>query len=329
MRKFRILLLLLLIPFAPRFGKPASVAWSAADAVWSEQTLQAAARVFRETSEELAELHDLPSEPQPGDWRSTVIQPIQSFAQYAQSSPVRSNAVRNTIYVQPIGHFSDSQREIVDLSAEFLGLYFDSPVKLLSDVPDNIVPDEARRRHPVSGHEQFLPAWINTEFLKPNLPPDAVACIALTATDLWPGKNFNFVFGQATLADRVGVWSIARHGDPSIGPAEYTECLRRAIKTAAHETGHMFSMRHCVHFECNMAGSGSLEEWDRHPMYLCPECLAKLHWNLHGDDSVDVQSNQNVRAQAVSRFRKLAEFCKRNDLTSEAAYYRNAATILD
>ena len=326
MQKLRVVLLLLLIPFAPRFGKHAAVAWSSVDAVWSERTLSPEDRVFRTTSEQLTDLHRRPGEPQPGDWRSTVVQPAQSFAQYAQSNPVRRDEVRNTIYVQPIGDFNAAQESIVNLSAEFLGIYYSSPVRILPTVSADIVPSTARRIHPGAGHEQFLPYWINHEFLKPQLPDDAVACIALTTTDLWPGKNYNFVFGQASLVDRVGVWSIARHGDPEIGPAEYNECLLRALKTAAHETGHMFSMEHCLHFECVMAGKGSLAEGDRHPLYLCPECLAKLHWNLHStSDPPKAYSSRDVTAE---RFRKLAQFCETNDLNTAADYYNTAREML-
>lgn len=39
--------------------------------------------------------------------------------------------------------------------------------------------------------------------------------IAFTNADLWPGEGWNYVFGQASLADHVGVWSIHRYGDPS------------------------------------------------------------------------------------------------------------------
>ena len=54
--------------------------------------------------------------------------------------------------------------------------------------------------------------------------------------------------------------------------------LVRALKIATHETGHMFGMRHCTAYRCNMAGVNSLDESDAHPTWLCPECLAKLSW---------------------------------------------------
>ena len=50
-----------------------------------------------------------------------------------------------------------------------------------------------------------------------------------------------------------------------------------------HEIGHMFGIKHCIHFSCVMNGSNHLEETKRRPMALCPVCLRKLHYNLNFD----------------------------------------------
>ena len=47
--------------------------------------------------------------------------------------------------------------------------------------------------------KQILTTHVLGEVLKPRLPKDAAAYIAFTASDLWPGEGWNFVFGQATL----------------------------------------------------------------------------------------------------------------------------------
>jgi archaemetzincin len=57
-----------------------------------------------------------------------------------------------------------------------------------------------------------LTGYILHEILEPERPADALAYLALTATDLWPGRGWNFVFGEANLRERVGVWSIYRNG---------------------------------------------------------------------------------------------------------------------
>lgn len=55
-----------------------------------------------------------------------------------------------------------------------------------------------------------------------------------------------------------------------------------------------------------MCGCNSMEEMDRHPLALCPECLPKIC--------------MAVNADPVTRFRSLAEFCRTNGLSEEAAF---------
>ncbi|GAB5440852.1 MAG: hypothetical protein Fues2KO_12010 [Fuerstiella sp.] len=311
MRLIRIVLLLALIPFATRLGPQINVALSRVTAVYADYSIPEADRHFRTAAEVVEPLHSEVGRPAPTDWLATVVEPGQTFAQYATGNPVTPTQSRNTLYVQPIGDFTAEQRRIVDLTAEYLSYFFSAPVEMLSDVPVDRIPKQAQRIHPLTQELQFSTSFIQYQLLKPDLPEDAIAVLALTATDLWPGGNTNFVFGQASLINRVGVWSMARFGDPSIGELEFAECLKRTIGTATHETGHMLSMRHCIFFNCNMSGSGSLAEADRHPLYLCPECLPKLHWA--------------TRCDPIHRFRKLADFCSRHNLHDSARYYFEAA----
>jgi archaemetzincin len=63
--------------------------------------------------------------------------------------------------------------------------------------------------------------------------------------DLYPDPHWNFVFGQASLQDRVGVFSFARYDPFFYGEShssQYQELLlRRSAKVLVHETAHMFS----------------------------------------------------------------------------------------
>jgi archaemetzincin len=152
------------------------------------------------------------------------------------------------------------------------------------------------------------------DVLRPNLPDDAAALIAFTASDLWPGKGWNFVYGQASLRHRVGIWSINRNGDPGEGEEEFKLCLRRTLKTAAHETGHMFSIKHCIAHECNMCGRNNRAESDRSPLYLCPQCVAKVCWATETD--------------VVERYQKLARFCNENSLAEEEQFYSRSIAVL-
>jgi archaemetzincin len=156
-----------------------------------------------------------------------------------------------------------------------------------------------------------LTGYLLHEVLEPGRPADALAYLALTATDLWPGKGWNFVFGQAHLRQRTGVWSIYRNGDPA---QDFSLFLRRTLGTASHELGHVLTMRHCTAFSCLMNGSNHQEEKDRRPMHLCPVCLRKLCWNL--------------RAEPVPYLMKLKAFCEQNGLDPQSRWYERAIAPL-
>jgi archaemetzincin len=264
--------------------------------------------------EKIKPLHKKLGPPRPGDWLDVHDEPGQTFREYLDSKPVTAHGKRKIIYVQPLGEFTKSQQAIVDATAEFLRAYFQLPVKLNEPWPESKVPARARRRHPHWGDEQILTTYVLHKLLTPNLPEDAAAYLALTATDLWPGEGWNFVFGQASIRDHVGVWSIYRKGEPDRGEDAFRLCLLRTIKTASHEIGHMFSMHHCTAYECNMCGSNSVEESDRRPLPLCPECLAKLLYA--------------TGAEPVERCRQLVSFCKQHGLTGEQRLYEQSVEAI-
>lgn len=270
--------------------------------------------------ETLRPLHRKMGPVQPGDWLASHPERGQTFEEYLRIDPVKPCLVRNTIYVQPVGHFTGPQRRVITLASEFIGLYFNLPVKIKKDLPLSVIPAGARRFHPSWRDEngeripQILTGYVLDEVLKPSLPDDAAAFIAFTGSDLWPGEGWNFVFGQATLRERVGVWSIYRFGRPGAGEEEFRQTLLRTMKTGTHETGHMFSMYHCTAYECNMCGSNNMAESDRRPLWLCPECLAKVCWACE--------------IAPAARYEKLAGFCRKHGLKTEREFYEKSVRKL-
>jgi archaemetzincin len=255
----------------------------------------------------LRPLHRKLAKPAPGDWLYHHREPGQTFAQYVRARPLRPDAIRRVIYIQPLGEFTATRRRIIALTADLVGRYFNLPVKVRPELPLSVVPAEARRTHPTWGDRQILTGYVLEKVLRPRLPKDAFAYVAFTTSDLWPGRGWNFVFGEASLRQRVGVWSLYRYGDPDAGQKQFRLCLLRTLRVAAHELGHMFSMLHCTAYACGMCGSNSLAESDRRPLALCPECMAKVCWATQADP--------------VARYRRLAAFCRANGLSAEAAAY--------
>jgi archaemetzincin len=252
--------------------------------------------------------------PRPGDWLAEHDEPGQTFAEYLAARPVRRSDDLHTIYLCLVGEFSEAQRRILDLTRQYLGLFFDCPVKVQRQVALASIPARARRTHPSWGDPQVLTGYILHEVLEPERPADALAYLALTASDLWPGEGWNYVFGQANLRQRTGVWSIYRNGDPSQDEAAFRLCLRRTLGTASHELGHVLTMHHCTAFRCLMNGSNHQEERDARPLYLCPVCLRKLCWNL--------------RVEPVAYLTGLNTFCRQNGLDPESDWYEKAVAAL-
>ena len=258
--------------------------------------------------------HKVLGKPKPGEWLEMHKEEGQTFKEYLECDPIRPTEKRKTIYLLPIGKFSAKQKEIIDLTAEFMKTFYHLPVKTMETLDDSTIPKKARRVHPTWGMKQFLSTYILNDVLMKRLPKDGVAILGLTATDLWPGRGWNFVFGQASIRHRVGVWSIYRNGNADGKPKDFALCLLRTIKTAVHETGHMFSMLHCIAYECGMCGSNSREESDARPLGYCPECMAKVCW-LTG-------------VNPTKRFETLAAFCKKHQLIDDQKFYEEQLTLL-
>lgn len=271
------------------------------------------AKSLAEVAETLRPLHAKMLPPEPIDWLAQHHEDGQTFKQYIACNPVKPSAARRTICIRPIGSFTKEQREIVGLTAEFMSCYFNLPVTIEKDLPLAMIPETARRTAPW-GTEQILSTYILYNVMKPQLPTNAVAYIAFTASDLWPGEGWNFVFGQASLRDRVGVWSIHRNGDRAASEGAFRMCLMRTMKTAVHETGHIFSMAHCTAYECCMCGSNHRKESDRRPIWLCPECMPKVCWA--------------TGTAPEERYSRLSAFCGRNGFKREKEFYDKSIKVI-
>ncbi len=259
----------------------------------------------------LIPLHRPPALKAPGDWASEHPEQPQSFWQYVLSRPVRPTAVQGVIYVQPLGEFTVEQRAAVESAQLFLAAFYQLPVKSLSAVPASEIPEEARRKNPATGAAQLHTRWVLDVLLPPGRPKDAVALVAFTPEDLYPESAWNFVFGEASLTDRVGVWSVNRFGDPV---KEKHLFVLRTLKVAGHEVGHMLGLHHCSAHACMMNGSNSLPESDAQPLEVCPLCLRKLQWNVGFD----------VR----ERFRGLRDFHKVSGLALEREFIEKSLEAL-
>ena len=252
--------------------------------------------------------------PQEYDWLASFKESGQTFEEYINGNPTLPTAVRQTIYIQPMGEFTAPQRKVLQLTAEYMKAFYNLPVKLNSVIKLENIPSDMKRDNPFTGQKQIKTGYFLNNLLPKMLSPDAAAFICFTNYDLYLDENWNYLFGQASTENRVGVWSLWRFGNPDKSTEDYRKFLARTLKVAMHETGHMFSMMHCTKYECLMSGTNHIGETDRRPLDVCPECMAKIAWAF---DYAPAQ-----------RYRNLAEFWKRQGWTDEEkSFIAKAETI--
>jgi len=247
--------------------------------------------------------------PQPGDWIQAHPEPAQSFQEYVASRPVRPTVGRHTIYVVQLGSMAPKDRARLDVLREYMEVYYTLPSRL---GPAAALEGVTSRDRSMFGRtvRQYLSREVLEKTLPPLLPQDGFCLQAVTMEDLYPEASWNYVFGQASLGARVGVYSLVRFYPAFWGQGESEAAeqkgLKRSLETLVHETGHMFGVWHCQKFECVMNGSNSLAESDRRPIHLCPECLKKFRWNIGFD--------------VVARYEGLRKFYAAHGMAAEAAW---------
>lgn len=264
--------------------------------------------------EKLRPLHQRKKPAQPGDWlaREDFVEYGQTFAEYTRGRP-RVCEKYNSLYLISLGNFAESEQLLIKSVGEALSCCFGMPVKHLESFPLEKIPDGAERTN-TEGRRQLLTEYVLNKVLPPRLPEDAAALLGLTSIDLWPGEGWNYVFGMATLENRVGVWSTARFGNPKGDEQERRRYFRRLLRLALHETGHMYGIQHCIAFECGMNGMNNLGEGDRQVIEFSPECQAKLWWAC---DYPPEKRNE-----------RMEDYFDRNGFENEAKYYQRAREAL-
>jgi archaemetzincin len=248
--------------------------------------------------------------PGPNDWLAVHVEPGQTFAQFVRSGSHRPDGTRNKLCLQPLGVFEDGKSPSTEVLSECARAFFTLDVKLLAPL-DPGTQKFTTRINRFTNKPQVLTGDVLT-LLRTKLPDDAFCLLAITMEDLYPDPDWNFVFGQATLRNRVAVYSFARY-DPLFygedrGPDYEKKLLRRSCKVLVHETAHMFGLTHCIYFKCVLNGSNHLDESDARPLRLCPVCLRKLQHSVGFD--------------VVARYRTLHKFYNEVGLSDEASWTR-------
>jgi archaemetzincin len=173
------------------------------------------------------------------------------------------------------------------------------------------------------GHNHGPRQYLATNILRKTIelvPNDAYCMLTITMQDLYPGPKWAYCFGWAMYKARTGVFSFLRFDTQYKYTDEYlaenevkSSLLYNSCHVMVHETGHMYGMTHCTHYECTMNGFNSAEELEFMVKYLCPICLRKLQSVI----------GFNVR----ERFVKLHEVCQELGFTESAQFYEKMLNL--
>ncbi len=262
----------------------------------------------------LVKLHKKLGKPGPTDWLAKHKEPGESFEEYLDLDPILPTEKKKYLYVSQLGELTPQEKEILKITEEFLAVYFNIPVKEGAIIASSEIPKKMRRKSPIDGTLQFYTTYILYDILLVNIPDDAAAYFAITQDGLWPGKDWNYVHGQASLWNRVAGCSLWNYGKPIIDGKINKIFLSRVLKLTSHEMGHMFSMNHCIKYECNMCGGNHIAEMDRYPLWLCPECMAKVCWL--------------TKISPEERYENLKKFYKKHGLDREYQFCNKSLKIL-
>jgi archaemetzincin len=181
--------------------------------------------------------------PSPNDWLAVHPGRDQTFDDFVTSRPKKPSPARNTIYLQPLEDFETEDAPAIQHLARFASAFF--AIARRSTCRIRGVETTDYNAHQSANTTITTPDRRCTRFAAADLAGKCLLhCRNYDARPL-PRPSWNFVFGEASLSDRVGVFSFARYDPEFYGiPTAERDALmmRRSCKVLAHKTSHMFGI---------------------------------------------------------------------------------------
>jgi len=234
-----------------------------------------------------------------GDWLIEHKEKYISFREYKNKYKPIELKTTDTILLYLINDNPEKNKIIYAKCEEYLRIFFQREVFLTNTI--ELRPNSNNSRIGYDENLQLNAKYIIDSILSKPSFKNYLATMALTTEDIYPGNEWNYVFGLAYYNKRVGITSINRF-DSEISNLK----LLRLLKTATHEISHMFGISHCITNECLMNGSNHIKELDRNQLRLCSLCQEKIIYRLN--------------LEPEKRLIEMLSFLSRNNLTDEYEY---------
>jgi archaemetzincin len=221
--------------------------------------------------------------PEEEDWLSCEEEDGQTFDQFLYDRYNLMSVNRNIIYINPLQEMPQQFLDNILLYSQ--SFFYPMEVKLINIVSLQSLKVKSRINQ-YSKKIQYHAGQINSKTVK-YVPNDAHCMISILLDDLYPESSWNYVFGLASIDERVGVFSFARYSssfekkNEAINFDNYL--LYCSCSTLTHEICHTFGLEHCIYYTCLMNGCNNMEEAKKQPLYECPVCLRKLQYSIGFD----------------------------------------------
>jgi hypothetical protein len=171
------------------------------------------------------------------------------------------------------------------------------------------------------GPKGAIDADLALQWLREHLRADSALTLAFTWAPLLSGGSPTV--GTSDWSARVGICNLASCTGEPVANLPETEAdafhspleFERAAKQLTHQAVHMLGVLHCCYFRCLMNGSGSSEEADGKPPYLCGMCLKKLHLII-------------AFADPLERYRRLAAAWAAGGCEDASAWYETRVRVV-
>jgi archaemetzincin len=228
--------------------------------------------------------------PRDSDWMQSRREKQDSYKNFVTRYQPLSKVDGDTILIFVFNVSDTSVHYDLRACRQYLEAFYQRPVKLSTYETLPLTMSNSRKK---SGNSiQFNAKYAIDSLLQQDRFKGYLATMAITPLDIYPGNDWNFVFGLASYTNRVGITSMYR-----FKAKDRRIQLSRLLKTASHEAGHMFGLRHCVRSECVMNGSNTIGELDQHILRLCSDCQQRLYYRLAIDPTKRVTDLMTVLKQ--------------------------------
>ena len=135
---------------------------------------------------------------------------------------------RRVIVIQPLSYVSQGysshcvEPQVLHHLQLFCQAYFHGMAVQLADPIDlSRVKKLTKRVHKDTGREQFLVDDL-MRYLKSHRPSNAFCIVGISVVDLYPGPQWNFALGHASLTDGVAVCSFGHYFNSHVSPLKST-----------------------------------------------------------------------------------------------------------